>query len=195
MSTAIDDESRLPPALLQRLIQEFVDDKKTKLSQPALSALGEYFSTFIREAIWRAAQVRKGGVEDPMESTGGKVFGSGAVFLEVCLGGWRGAGRAMADISKDRGSGEGYSTAFDGFLDSMISRLSTIQGGRRRGGLLGTQRPNTIRGYDSRNHDGLLGFGFLWRIRSSDCCYNANTFAPLDEASMCYIFRRTTLFF
>ncbi|KAA8911632.1 centromere protein X [Sphaerosporella brunnea] len=83
MSTAND--SSIPPALLQRLIQEFVADKKTKLTQPALNALGEYFSTFIREAIWRAAQVRKGDVEDPEDpdSVGSKVLGSGAVFLEV----------------------------------------------------------------------------------------------------------------
>jgi hypothetical protein len=131
MSTSIDDETRLPPALLQRLIQEFVDDKKTKLSQPALSALGEYFSTFIREAIWRAAQVRKGGVEDPLEATGGKVFGSGTVFLEVCsrVVGWGGivivrAGRA--DACKGRGSGEGCSTAFDGFLESGEHDLMVI---------------------------------------------------------------------
>ncbi|KAI5856925.1 hypothetical protein BZA05DRAFT_386671 [Tricharina praecox] len=74
------DEVRIPPALLQRLITEFMEDKKTRISQPAVDALGEYFRTFIREAIWRAAQSRKGDEDDEV---GGRVVGGGTLFLEV----------------------------------------------------------------------------------------------------------------
>jgi len=76
------DEVRIPPALLQRLITEFMEDKKTRISQPAVDALGEYFRTFIREAIWRAAQSRKGEDDDEV---GGRVVGGGTLFLEVKL--------------------------------------------------------------------------------------------------------------
>ncbi|KAI5813970.1 centromere protein X [Pyronema omphalodes] len=72
--------SSIPPELLTRMLQEFSDDKKTRISSAALSALTEYFSTFIREAIWRSAEMRrnelkKGGSE---ATTAG-----GTVFLEV----------------------------------------------------------------------------------------------------------------
>lgn len=62
-----EDESTttIPPQLLQRLLQEFFEEKKTKISQPALNAVGEYTKTFIREAIWRAAAIRKEKEQDP----------------------------------------------------------------------------------------------------------------------------------
>jgi hypothetical protein len=58
------------------MLQEFSDDTKTRISSAALSALTEYFSTFIREAIWRSAEMRK------HEAKKGGVEG-GTVFLEV----------------------------------------------------------------------------------------------------------------
>ncbi|KAH0610467.1 uncharacterized protein H6S33_011994 [Morchella sextelata] len=74
------DESTVtvPPQLLQRMLQEFFEEKKkTRISQPALNAAGEYTKTFIREAIWRAAAIRKESGQDP-----GGVKNMGA-FLEV----------------------------------------------------------------------------------------------------------------
>lgn len=69
----------VPPQLLQRLLQEFFEDKKkTRISQPALNATGEYTKTFIREAIWRAAAIRKENEQDP-ESVRNM-----SAFLEVC---------------------------------------------------------------------------------------------------------------
>lgn len=69
----------VPPQLLQRLLQEFFEEKgKTRISQPALSATGELTKTFIREAIWRAAAIRKESEQD----AGG--VGGMSAFLEVC---------------------------------------------------------------------------------------------------------------
>ncbi|KAL0635266.1 hypothetical protein Q9L58_005751 [Maublancomyces gigas] len=67
----------LPPQLLQRLLQEFFEEKKTRISRPALNATGEYTKTFIREAIWRATAIRKEREQDP-----GSVRNMSA-FLEV----------------------------------------------------------------------------------------------------------------
>lgn len=56
----------IPPQLLQRLLQEFFEEKKkTRISQSALNTTGEYTKTFIREAIWRAAAIRKDKEQDP----------------------------------------------------------------------------------------------------------------------------------
>lgn len=63
-----EDESSIsiPPPLLQRLLQEFFEEKKkTRISQSALNVTGEYTKTFIREAIWRAAAIRKDKEQDP----------------------------------------------------------------------------------------------------------------------------------
>lgn len=66
-SPSEEDESTVtvPPQLLQRLLSEFFEEKKTRISQPALNATGEYTKTFIREAIWRAAAIRKENEQDP----------------------------------------------------------------------------------------------------------------------------------
>ena len=87
-------DNRIPPELLSRLIQEFLengssdsadhrgDKRKTRVSQPALNLLGEYFDVFVREAIWRAAAVRKETFD--LTSAGGKdLVGSGILFVEV----------------------------------------------------------------------------------------------------------------
>ena len=74
-------DCEIPPKLLQHLLQEFLADKKTRISQPALDALGEYFKTFIREAIWRAAALRK--ESDDPEGPVRNLVGGGTVFLEV----------------------------------------------------------------------------------------------------------------
>jgi histone H3/H4 len=69
----------IPQQLLQRLLQEFFEEKKTRISQPALNAVGEYTKTFIREAIWRAAAIRKDNERDP------GAMKNMSAFLEVCL--------------------------------------------------------------------------------------------------------------
>lgn len=78
-SSSEEDKSdiSIPPQLLQRLLQEFFEEKKTRVSRPALNATGEYTKTFIREAIWRAAAIRKEKEQDP-----GSVKNMSA-FLEV----------------------------------------------------------------------------------------------------------------
>jgi centromere protein X len=75
-------ETEIPPQLLSRLIQEFLEDKNTRISQPALKALGKYFEIFIREAIWRAASIRKE-TDNPSVDGSKRVVGGGTVFLEV----------------------------------------------------------------------------------------------------------------
>lgn len=90
----MSDDNRISPELLSRLIQEFLengsngnagprgDKRKTRISQPALNLLGEYFDVFVREAIWRAAAVRKETFD--VTSAGGKdLVGSGILFVEV----------------------------------------------------------------------------------------------------------------
>jgi histone H3/H4 len=77
-----DTTPKIPLQLLQRLLQEFLEDKKrTRISQPALNAMSEYTKTFVREAIYRATAERLG-VKDPsdMEASRRKV---GSVFVEV----------------------------------------------------------------------------------------------------------------
>lgn len=78
-SSSEEDESiSVPPQLLQRLLQEFFEEKKkTRISQPALNATGEYTKTFIREAIWRAVAIRK----EKEQDTGS--VRSMSAFLEV----------------------------------------------------------------------------------------------------------------
>ncbi|KAF8539624.1 centromere protein X [Trichophaea hybrida] len=75
-------DTEIPPELLQRLVQEFVEDKDTRISQPALEVLGKYFETFIREAVWRAAAIRKETDKPDVEGSK-RVVGGGTVFLEV----------------------------------------------------------------------------------------------------------------
>jgi hypothetical protein len=70
-----DDDSSIPPRLLQRLLEEFREDKKTRISQAALNAVGEYLRIFVKEAILRAAEERKEG--DNLQ------HGLGSLFLEV----------------------------------------------------------------------------------------------------------------
>jgi len=70
-----DDDSSIPPRLLQRLLEEFREDKKTRISQAALNAVGEYLRIFVKEAILRAAEERREG--DSLQR------GLGSLFLEV----------------------------------------------------------------------------------------------------------------
>lgn len=89
-SSSEEDESRIsiPTQLLQRLLQEFFEEKKkTRISQSALNTAGEYTKTFIREAIWRAAAIRKDKEQDPEDVR------NMSAFLEVSyfegFPGWR----------------------------------------------------------------------------------------------------------
>lgn len=71
-------DPEIPPQLLQSLLQLHIDDKKTRISQPALASLGEYMKTFVREAIYRAAEERK-----QTDSANGFSTAMGSMFLEV----------------------------------------------------------------------------------------------------------------
>ncbi|RPA97310.1 hypothetical protein L873DRAFT_1771359 [Choiromyces venosus 120613-1] len=53
------EEQPLSTQLVQRLLTENFEDKKTRISQPALNVVREYTKIFVREAIWRAAAIRK----------------------------------------------------------------------------------------------------------------------------------------
>lgn len=54
-----EEQQPLSTQLIQRLLTENFEDKKTRISQPALSVVREYAKIFVREAIWRAAAIRK----------------------------------------------------------------------------------------------------------------------------------------
>lgn len=88
-SSSEEDKSSIsiPPQLLQRLLQEFFEEKRTRISQSALNTAGEYTRTFIREAIWRAAKIRKDKEQDPEDVR------NMSAFLEVSyfegFPGWR----------------------------------------------------------------------------------------------------------
>ncbi|PWW80047.1 hypothetical protein C7212DRAFT_305624 [Tuber magnatum] len=69
-------EQTLSTQLVQRLLTENFEDKKTRISQPALNVVREYTKIFVREAIWRAAAIRK------EEGSGGGLKNMSA-FLEV----------------------------------------------------------------------------------------------------------------
>ncbi|KAL7272468.1 hypothetical protein RUND412_004722 [Rhizina undulata] len=75
LSQSDEPQTTVPVQLLQRIVQEFMEDKKkTRISQPAINAVGEYTKTFIREAIWRAAAIRKEDDADPTAKMGGSLF-------------------------------------------------------------------------------------------------------------------------
>jgi histone H3/H4 len=71
-------DPEIPAALLQSLLQLHADDKKTRISQSALNGLTEYVKTFVREAIYRAAEERK-----QVDSAAGRSGTVGSMFLEV----------------------------------------------------------------------------------------------------------------
>jgi len=71
-----DDDSSIPPRLLQRLLEEFREDKKTRISQAALNAVGEYLRIFVKEAILRAAEERREG-DSLQRGLGSLFFGGG----------------------------------------------------------------------------------------------------------------------
>lgn len=59
----------IPPALLARLLHEGFEDKEMKIQKEAMSVVGKYVETFVREAVARAAferedAVRGGGISD-----------------------------------------------------------------------------------------------------------------------------------
>jgi CENP-S associating Centromere protein X len=59
----------IPPALLARLLHEGFEDKEMKIQKEAMSVVGKYMETFVREAVARAAferedAVRGGGISD-----------------------------------------------------------------------------------------------------------------------------------
>lgn len=75
-----DDEAiQIPRQLLQRILHEFMANKKTRISEPALEAMGEYIKIFIQEAVHRAAAKKKQEVKSSDDYT--RV---GSLFLEVC---------------------------------------------------------------------------------------------------------------
>lgn len=70
-STASQDLTRpaIPPALLARLLHEGFEDKDMKIQKEAMSVVGKYMETFVREAVARAAFEREdadrgGGISD-----------------------------------------------------------------------------------------------------------------------------------
>ena len=71
-------DPEIPPQLLQSLLQLHADDKKARISQAALASLGEYMKTFVREAIYRAAEERK-----QTDAANGFSTAIGSMFLEV----------------------------------------------------------------------------------------------------------------
>ena len=70
-------DPEIPPQLLQSLLQLHSEDKKTRISQPALNSLAEYMKTFVREAIYRAAEERK------QTDGADQATSVGSMFLEV----------------------------------------------------------------------------------------------------------------
>ena len=59
----------IPPALLARLLHEGFEDKEMKIQKEAMSVVGKYMETFVREAVARAAFEREdadrgGGISD-----------------------------------------------------------------------------------------------------------------------------------
>ncbi|CAZ84339.1 unnamed protein product [Tuber melanosporum] len=54
-----EEQQPLSTQLVQRLLTENFEDRKTRISQPALNVVQEYTKIFVREAIWRAAAIRK----------------------------------------------------------------------------------------------------------------------------------------
>ena len=80
--TVIPDEEderteSIPPELLARLLHEFFTHDATRLSKEASGAVGRYMETFVREAMARAAFMRR----EVQDQTGGGGGGDG--FLEV----------------------------------------------------------------------------------------------------------------
>lgn len=76
----MDDEAvQIPRQLLQRILHEFMASKKTRISEPALEAMGEYIKIFIQEAVHRAAAKKKQELKSSQDYT--RV---GSLFLEVC---------------------------------------------------------------------------------------------------------------
>lgn len=73
-----DEAVQIPRQLLQRILHEFMTNKKTRISEPALEAMGEYIKIFIQEAVHRAAAKKKQEVKSSDEYT--RV---GSLFLEV----------------------------------------------------------------------------------------------------------------
>ncbi|KAK0737296.1 CENP-S associating centromere protein X-domain-containing protein, partial [Apiosordaria backusii] len=62
-----DERESIPPDLLSRIVHELFEHKETKITKDANNALSGYIDVFVREAIARAAQKRRGGfleVED-----------------------------------------------------------------------------------------------------------------------------------
>jgi hypothetical protein len=80
LDNELDSEGRqasIPPALLTRLLHEFISDDRVRISRSADRAVGKYMDTFVREAIARAAVEKKEG----RGNVGG--LGRGEGFLEV----------------------------------------------------------------------------------------------------------------
>lgn len=67
----------IPQKLLTRLLYEGFEDKNMKIGKEAMSAVGKYMETFVREALARAVYER-----EEADAELGKGTGDG--FLQVC---------------------------------------------------------------------------------------------------------------
>ena len=74
--TAISDDPAIPQKLLTRLLYEGFEDKNMKIGKEAMTVVGKYMETFVREALARAVYER-----EEAETELGKDTGDG--FLQV----------------------------------------------------------------------------------------------------------------
>jgi hypothetical protein len=72
----VDDEPAIPQKLLTRLLYEGFEDKNMKIGKEAMTVVGKYMETFVREALARAVYER-----EEAEAEIGKGTGDG--FLQV----------------------------------------------------------------------------------------------------------------
>jgi hypothetical protein len=72
----LDPAMPIPPKLLTRILWEGFEDKDMKIGKEAMSVVGKYVETFVREAVARAIFERRGDDENDELGDG---------FLQVCL--------------------------------------------------------------------------------------------------------------
>jgi CENP-S associating Centromere protein X len=71
----LDPAMPIPPKLLTRILWEGFEDKDMKIGKEAMSVVGKYVETFVREAVARAIFERRGDEENDELGDG---------FLQVC---------------------------------------------------------------------------------------------------------------